>query len=80
MHDKRASNEQFIQGLVLIERAAGDERNFVKKAVEHGPARDRQTQPHAQYCRRGGGAATGGVSGRSGEVGGEGCVAGAYKP
>ena len=33
VHDKRAGDEQFIQGLVLIERAADDERNFVKKAV-----------------------------------------------
>jgi 3-methyladenine DNA glycosylase AlkD len=33
VHDKAASDEQFIQGLVLIEREAGDERNFVKKAV-----------------------------------------------
>ena len=27
------TDEQFVQGLVLIERAAGDERHFVKKAV-----------------------------------------------
>ena len=33
MHDKRASDEQFIRGLALIEREAIDERNFVKKAV-----------------------------------------------
>jgi len=33
VHDKGAGNEAFIQALVLIERAAGDERNFVKKAV-----------------------------------------------
>ena len=33
MHDKRSGNEPFVQGLVLIEREAGDERNFVKKAV-----------------------------------------------
>lgn len=33
MHDKRADDEQFIKGLALIEREAGDERNFVKKAV-----------------------------------------------
>jgi 3-methyladenine DNA glycosylase AlkD len=33
VHDKRAGNEPFIQGLALIEREAGDERNFVKKAV-----------------------------------------------
>jgi 3-methyladenine DNA glycosylase AlkD len=33
MHDKHADNEQFVQGLFLIERAADDERNFVKKAV-----------------------------------------------
>jgi 3-methyladenine DNA glycosylase AlkD len=33
VHDKRAGNEPFVNGLVLIERAADDERNFVKKAV-----------------------------------------------
>lgn len=33
VHDKRATDEQFVQGLALIERAAGDERHFVKKAV-----------------------------------------------
>jgi len=33
VHDKRATDEQFVQGLVLIERAAVDGRHFVKKAV-----------------------------------------------
>ena len=33
VHDKRAGDEAFKQGLRLIEREAGDERNFVKKAV-----------------------------------------------
>jgi 3-methyladenine DNA glycosylase AlkD len=33
VHEKRAGNEPFVQGLVLIERPAGDERNFVRKAV-----------------------------------------------
>lgn len=33
MHDKQAGNKQFVEGLALIERAAADERNFVKKAV-----------------------------------------------
>jgi len=33
VHDKAASDEQFRQGLVLILRAASDERHFVKKAV-----------------------------------------------
>ena len=33
VHDKQATDEQFINGLDLIERAATDERNFVKKAV-----------------------------------------------
>jgi len=33
VHDKQAANDQFDQGLRLIERAATDERNFVKKAV-----------------------------------------------
>jgi len=32
-HDKTASDEQFIDSLRLIERAATDERNFVKKGV-----------------------------------------------
>ena len=33
VHDKQASDEAFMHGLALVEREAGDERNFVKKAV-----------------------------------------------
>jgi 3-methyladenine DNA glycosylase AlkD len=33
LHDKQAGGEGFIAGLHLIEREAGDERNFVKKGV-----------------------------------------------
>ena len=33
VHDKRAGDEPFLNGLLLIERAATDERHFVKKAV-----------------------------------------------
>jgi 3-methyladenine DNA glycosylase AlkD len=33
VHDKRAPDENFLAFLPLIERAAGDDRNFVKKAV-----------------------------------------------
>jgi 3-methyladenine DNA glycosylase AlkD len=33
VHDKQAGNNQFVEGLALIERAAADERNFVKKAA-----------------------------------------------
>lgn len=33
VHDKGAADERFIEGLALVEREAGDERNFVKKAV-----------------------------------------------
>lgn len=33
VHDKSAADERFLHGLTLIEREAGDERNFVKKAV-----------------------------------------------
>ena len=33
VHDKRADDERFVRGLVFIERAATDGRNFVKKAV-----------------------------------------------
>jgi len=32
-HDKQAGDATFLEGLALIERAASDERNFVKKAV-----------------------------------------------
>jgi 3-methyladenine DNA glycosylase AlkD len=33
VHDKGAGDEQFVRGLALIERAADDDRNFVKKGV-----------------------------------------------
>jgi 3-methyladenine DNA glycosylase AlkD len=33
VHDKTASDAQFMAGLKLIEKAATDDRNFVKKAV-----------------------------------------------
>jgi 3-methyladenine DNA glycosylase AlkD len=33
VHDKGAGDERFLEGLRLIERAATDERHFVKKAV-----------------------------------------------
>ncbi len=32
-HDKSAPDERFLESLVFIERAAGDNRNFVKKGV-----------------------------------------------
>jgi 3-methyladenine DNA glycosylase AlkD len=33
LHDKRAADQPFIDSLALIEHAATDERNFVKKGV-----------------------------------------------
>jgi len=33
VHDKTAGDESFVAGLRLVERAASDERHFVKKAV-----------------------------------------------
>jgi 3-methyladenine DNA glycosylase AlkD len=33
VHDRRAEDERFTHGLLLVERAATDERNFVRKAV-----------------------------------------------
>lgn len=33
VHDKLADNKRFMAALALIESAAGDERNYVKKAV-----------------------------------------------
>jgi 3-methyladenine DNA glycosylase AlkD len=32
-HDRKATDAQFLEGLRLIERAAADDRNFVKKGV-----------------------------------------------
>jgi 3-methyladenine DNA glycosylase AlkD len=32
-HDKDAEDTRFVEGLLLVERAATDERNFVKKSV-----------------------------------------------
>jgi 3-methyladenine DNA glycosylase AlkD len=34
VHDKQSGDAPFLKGLQLIERAATDERNFVKKAVD----------------------------------------------
>lgn len=33
VHDKKADDERYLRGLVLIEREATDGRNFVKKAI-----------------------------------------------
>jgi 3-methyladenine DNA glycosylase AlkD len=33
LHDKSSEDEPFVRGLELVDAAAGDERNFVKKAV-----------------------------------------------
>lgn len=33
VHDKGASDAAFLRGLALVEREAGDARNFVKKAT-----------------------------------------------
>jgi 3-methyladenine DNA glycosylase AlkD len=33
VHDKDAGDDRFAEGLLLVERAAADERHFVKKAV-----------------------------------------------
>jgi 3-methyladenine DNA glycosylase AlkD len=33
VHDKKAGDRPFVEGLQLIEEAAGDDRNFVRKAV-----------------------------------------------
>jgi 3-methyladenine DNA glycosylase AlkD len=34
LHDKQSGDEPFLRGLAIIEGAAGDDRNFVKKAVK----------------------------------------------
>ncbi len=48
VHDKRAGDEPFLDGLALIEQAAGDERNFVKKAVNMALRGRRQADPALQ--------------------------------
>ena len=45
-HDKAAGDALFLEGLALIERAASDDRNFVKKAVSWALRRiGRRNQP-----------------------------------
>ena len=34
LHDKKAPDDAFLPFLTLIERAAGDDRNFVRKGVD----------------------------------------------
>lgn len=59
VHDKAASDAQFIEALHLIEAAAGDERNFVKKAVnwalrnigKRNPALNAATLEAAQHIQ-----------------------------
>ena len=44
LHDKKSGDEPFLDRLPLIEAAATDDRNFVKKGVELGTARDRRQE------------------------------------
>ncbi|MEY5031424.1 MAG: hypothetical protein RL354_455 [Planctomycetota bacterium] len=53
LHDKKAPDEPFIASLPLIERAASDERNFVKKGVSWalrgiGKRRSPELRKHAR--------------------------------
>jgi 3-methyladenine DNA glycosylase AlkD len=57
LHDKRTGDEPFIKGLALVERAAGDDRNFVKKGMSWAlrliGRRNRALNTHAvQVARR----------------------------
>ena len=60
VHDKQAGDERFLGLLEIIERAAGDERNFVKKAVnwalrQIGKRNRRLNQAAVRSARRIGG-------------------------
>ena len=57
LHDRRAGDPPFLHALGLVEAAAGDERNFVKKGVSWGlravGQRNRVlNQAAVQVCRR----------------------------
>jgi 3-methyladenine DNA glycosylase AlkD len=49
VHDKRAPDERFLDLLLIILREAGDERNFVKKAVNWAL---RQIGKRSEFLRR----------------------------
>ena len=51
LHDKKAPDGPFLDALPLAERAAGDHRNFVKKAGELGAPTDRPPKSAAQRGR-----------------------------
>ena len=61
-HDKSADDEAFAECLPLIEKAASDERNFVKKGVSWALRRDRSAQSRPTLRRGGAGRAPGGFS------------------
>lgn len=57
LHDKTTGDEPFIRSLRLIERAASDERNFVKKGVSWalrsvGRRNQALNAPAAEIARR----------------------------
>ncbi len=79
VHDKSADDEPFAQGLLLIERAADDERNFVKKAVNMALRAIGKRNRRAQRRRGGGGAKPGGLAARRGAVGRKGRAAGTHQ-
>ena len=71
-HDKSAGDEPFLECLPLIERAATDERNFVKKGVSWALRAVGRRNRRAQRRRGDGGPASGGLTGGRGALGGEG--------
>jgi 3-methyladenine DNA glycosylase AlkD len=69
-HDNSAGDKRFVEGLRFVERAAGDERNFVKKGVSWALRRIGRRNAALNAARRDGGPAFVGLSrARGGWVG-----------
>ena len=79
LHDKKANDEEFLRHLPLIEHAASDERNFVKKAVNWALRQIRKAQPRSQCGRCRCGAASVGIVRALSSMGGKGRAEGAYQ-
>ena len=80
LHDKARRRRAVPRALPLIERAAADERNFVKKGVSWALRGGGAAEPALHTSAAGAGAPAGGVGGAGGAVGRQGRAARAHQP